>query len=62
MLARSGDPFEGSAFAVPCYRIPALAVTASGRVLAAWDVRLDWRDLPGDFDIALRHSDDHGRT
>lgn len=62
VLARSGDPFEGSAFAEPCYRIPAVAVTASGRVLAAWDVRLDWRDLPGDFDIALRHSDDHGLT
>ncbi len=62
ILARSGVPFEGSAFDAPVYRIPALAVTASGRVLAAYDVRLDWRDLPGDFDIALRHSDDHGRT
>ena len=61
-LARAGDPFPGSAFDAPCHRIPALAVTASGRVLAAWDVRADWRDLPGDFDIALRHSDDHGRT
>ena len=61
-LARSGDPFAGSAFAAPVYRIPALAVTGSGRVLAAFDVRLDWRDLPGDFDIALRHSDDDGRT
>lgn len=62
MLARSGDPLPGSAFAAPVYRIPALAVTGSGRVLAAYDVRLDWRDLPGDFDIALRHSDDHGLT
>lgn len=62
VLARSGEPFEGAAFAAPCYRIPALAVTASGRVLAAFDVRADWRDLPGDFDIVLRHSDDHGRT
>ncbi len=62
MLASSGDPFPGSAFAAPVYRIPALAVTGSGRVLAAYDVRLDWRDLPGDFDIALRHSDDHGLT
>ncbi|HHU39601.1 MAG TPA: exo-alpha-sialidase [Propionibacterium sp.] len=62
VLARSGDPFPGAAFDAPCHRIPALAVTASGRVLAAWDVRLDWRDLPGDFDIALRHSDDHGVT
>lgn len=61
-LASSGVPFPGAAFAEPCYRIPALAVTGTGRVLAAHDVRRDWRDLPGDFDIALRHSDDHGRT
>ena len=61
-LARAGEPFPGAAFEAPCPRIPALAVTASGRVLAVWDVRADWRDLPGDFDLALRHSDDHGRT
>ena len=61
-LARAGDPFAGAAFSAPVYRIPALAVTATGRVLAAFDVRRDWRDLPGDFDIALRHSDDHGRA
>lgn len=60
ILARAGDPFPGSAFAKPCYRIPALTVTPSGRLLLAYDVREDWRDLPGDFDIALRHSDDHG--
>lgn len=62
VLARSGDPSPGSAFDAPCYRIPALAVTASGRLLAAWDVRADWRDLPGPFDLVVRHSDDHGRT
>ena len=62
VLARSGDPFSGAAFDRPCYRIPALAVTPSGRLLAAWDVRLDWRDLPGDFDLVLRHSDDGGLT
>lgn len=61
-LARAGAPFPGAAFAAPRYRIPALAVTASGRVLAAFDVRADWRDLPGDFDLVVRHSDDHGRT
>lgn len=61
-LARGGDPLPGAAFEAPCYRIPALAVTGTGRVLAAWDVRADWRDLPGDFDVVLRHSDDHGRT
>lgn len=62
ILARAGEAFEGSAYAAPCYRIPALTVTATGRVLVAYDVRADWRDLPGDFDLALRHSDDHGNT
>lgn len=62
VLAHSGDPTPASPFAAPCYRIPALAVTASGRVLAGWDVRADWRDLPGPFDLVVRHSDDHGRT
>lgn len=61
-LARAAEPFAGSAFEAPRYRIPALCVTASGRLLAAYDVRADWRDLPGDFDLALRHSDDGGRT
>lgn len=62
VLARSGEPSPGAAFDTPTYRIPALAVAASGRVIAAWDVRADWRDLPGDFDLVLRHSDDHGRS
>lgn len=61
-LAHRGDPFPGSGFASPCYRIPALTVTMFGRVLVAYDVRADWRDLPGDFDLAIRHSDDHGMT
>lgn len=61
-LVRRGDPFPGAAFPEPCYRIPALAVTPSGRLLAAFDVRRDHIDLPGDFDIALAHSDDDGRT
>lgn len=62
VLAHDGDPTPGSPFTAPCYRIPALAVTASGRVLAVWDVRADWRDLPGPFGLVIRHSDDHGRT
>ena len=61
-LARSGDPSPGAAFDRPCYRVPALAVTATGRVIAIWDVRLDWRDLPGDFDLVQRTSDDNGLT
>lgn len=61
-LLSAGEPFAGSAFDEPVYRIPALAVSRTGRVLAACDVRADWRDLPGDFDVVLRHSDDHGHT
>ena len=62
ILARTGDPLPGSAFDRPCYRIPALTVTRTGRLVAAWDVRADWRDLPGPFDIVYRTSDDHGRN
>ncbi|MDO5683810.1 MAG: sialidase family protein [Propionibacteriaceae bacterium] len=61
-LAEGGVPLPGSDIVDDCYRIPALAVTASGRLLAAWDVRPDWRDLPGSFDLVLRASDDGGRT
>lgn len=60
VLANAGEPFPGSAFPSPLYRIPALAVAPSGRILLAHDVRADWRDLPADFDIALRISDDEG--
>lgn len=60
-LARAGDPLPGAAFERPCYRIPALTVSRTGRVVAAWDVRADWRDLPGAFDLVYRTSDDHGR-
>ena len=61
-LARAGDPLPGAAFEHPCYRIPALAVTPTGRLIAAWDVRADWRDLPGAFDVVQRVSDDNGRS
>lgn len=62
LITGAVTPFPGSAFSSPLYRIPALAVTASGRILIAYDVREDWRDLPADFDIALRSSDDGGAT
>lgn len=61
-LASAGDPIAGGAFPDPCYRIPALAVSASGRLVAAWDARADWRDLPGPFDVVYRTSDDNGNT
>lgn len=61
-IAEAGTPFPGSAFAAPIYRIPAVTRTQSGRIIVCYDVREDWRDLPADFDIALRASDDGGRT
>ncbi|WP_457950009.1 sialidase family protein [Pseudarthrobacter sp. alpha12b] len=44
------------------YRIPALAVTASGTVLAAYDGRPNLDDLPSPIDLLLRRSTDSGRT
>lgn len=60
-IVRTGQPSPGSAYQTPCYRIPALAVSGR-RILLAYDVREDWRDLPGPFDIMLRTSDDSGRS
>lgn len=62
VLARSGEPVDGAATERPCFRIPALAVLPSGRIVAAWDVRPDWRDLPGPIGLVMRTSDDGGRT
>lgn len=59
VLAARGDRTPGAAFAAPCHRIPALA-SSDGRLIAAWDVRQDWRDLPGAFDLVSRTSDDGG--
>ena len=61
-LARVGDAVAGAAFDRTFPRLPALCVTPSGRPLAAWDIRADWRDLPGPFDVVYRLSDDGGRT
>lgn len=54
-LAVSGD-------GAPHYRIPALAVTARGTVLAAYDARPTLGDLPSNIALILRRSTDHGRT
>lgn len=54
-LATAG---EGS----PYYRIPALAVSAAGTVLAAYDARPTLRDLPSNIAVLVRRSRDHGRT
>lgn len=48
--------------ATPHVRIPALTVTASGRLIAAFDLRPSFHDLPGAISIAYRTSDDYGHT
>ncbi len=44
------------------YRIPALAVSRQGTVLAAYDGRPNLDDLPNPIDLLLRRSTDNGRT
>ncbi|WP_417233740.1 sialidase family protein [Arthrobacter sp.] len=44
------------------YRIPALAVSTKGTVLAAYDGRPNLDDLPNTIDLLLRRSFDDGRT
>lgn len=44
------------------YRIPALAVTTKGTLLAAYDGRPNLDDLPSPIDLLLRRSADSGRT
>lgn len=44
------------------YRIPALAVTNSGRILAFAEGRLHGQGDAGEIDLVLRTSDDHGET
>jgi sialidase-1 len=44
------------------YRIPAMAVTATGRVIAIYDARADFDDLPSPVDLVIRTSDDNGAS
>lgn len=44
------------------YRIPAMAVTPSGRIIAIYDARFDFDDLPSPVDLVIRTSDDNGAT
>jgi sialidase-1 len=44
------------------YRIPAMVVTPSGRIIAIYDGRFDFDDLPAPIDLVLRISDDNGST
>lgn len=44
------------------YRIPAMGVTPSGKVIAIYDARADFDDLPGPVDLVIRISDNNGDT
>lgn len=55
MAARGHDGYRQ-------YRIPALAVSTSGTVLAAYDGRPNLDDLPNTIDLLVRRSFDHGTT
>lgn len=46
----------------PNHRIPALAVTTAGTVIASWDGRPTWIDAPGPNSILQRRSHDNGAT
>lgn len=46
----------------PVFRIPALAVTNNGTLLAAYDARPGMRDVPSNIKLVLRRSSDGGRT
>ncbi len=49
-------------FGSPFYRIPALAVTTRGTLLAAYDARPTLGDLPSPIGLVMRRSTDNGRT
>jgi sialidase-1 len=44
------------------YRIPAMVVTTSGRIISIYDARFDFDDLPGPVDLVIRTSDDNGAS
>ncbi len=48
---------------VNTYRIPGIAITNTGRLIAVFDVRyLSVWDLPGKIDVGMCYSDDNGAT
>lgn len=54
---------DGGDDGVHTYRIPGLATTTKGTLVAVYDVRRgSGRDLPGDIDVGMSRSTDGGRT
>ena len=60
LFSSSGNIIGSSPFS---YRIPALATTNTGRLIAVCDARYGTTaDLPNDIDLVIRKSDDNGDT
>lgn len=68
-LLRAGDPLVAQAPAIdlehrgdgyPVYRIPALAVTTKGTLIAAYDGRPSGADVPSNIALLVRRSTDGG--
>lgn len=60
LLGADGQEYDGTAKSV---RIPAMAVTNDGTVLAVTDARVDGSaDLPNNIQVGLRRSTDNGAT
>ena len=60
LLGADGKEYDGKAKSV---RIPSMAVTNDGTILAAADARVDGKaDLPANIQVGLRRSTDNGAT
>ena len=60
LLGDDGEEYDGKAKSV---RIPSMATTNDGTILAATDARVDGSgDLPGNIQVGLRRSTDNGAT
>lgn len=62
-MLKQTDLFESGHGGVATYRIPALAVTDEGTLVAVCDARIERRnDLPNNIDLVMRRSFDLGET
>ncbi|MDD2611200.1 MAG: sialidase family protein [Bacteroidales bacterium] len=61
-FSTSENPFVCGTEGYDCYRIPTLAVTKNGTILAFMEGRRNNCDDAGDIDIVLKRSTDRGKT
>jgi len=63
LMAAQSTPLdlEHRGVGYPVYRIPALAVTTHGTIIAAYDGRPSMADLPGNIAVLIRRSTDGGK-